>query len=103
MQVQDRKIVCQVCGKVFVLSARAQIEMRNKGFTNLPRRCPSCRKSGKGRQHPGGRSHRQLYHVKCSFCHRFFDSPQRAELGVEILCPACKVIRGGEPRRRRRR
>ncbi len=46
-QYQDITLSCKDCGAEFVFSAGEQAFYAEKGFTNQPVRCPSCRKARK--------------------------------------------------------
>lgn len=58
MSYADKTITCQDCGTEFVFTVGEQEFYAQKGFTNEPVRCPSCRQqrkaSGGGR---GGRGY----------------------------------------------
>jgi len=43
MSFQDKSIHCSDCGTAFTFSAGEQEFFRTKGFTEEPKRCPSCR------------------------------------------------------------
>src|SRR5947209_17950904 len=49
----DRSLTCVECGSEFIFSAGEQEFHAQKGFTNEPRRCPSCRASRRS-QRDGG-------------------------------------------------
>lgn len=54
MSYADKTLTCRDCGTQFVFTAGEQDFYAQKGFTNEPTRCPSCRQSRK--QSAGGRS-----------------------------------------------
>ena len=54
MSYADKTLTCRDCGTQFVFTAGEQEFYAQKGFTNEPGRCPSCRQSRK--QVGGGRS-----------------------------------------------
>jgi CxxC-x17-CxxC domain-containing protein len=54
MSYADKTITCRDCGTDFVFTAGEQEFYAQKGFTNEPTRCPSCRQSRKASG--GGRS-----------------------------------------------
>ena len=43
MSFQDRTLTCLDCNQAFTFSADDQQYHREKGYTNEPKRCPSCR------------------------------------------------------------
>jgi hypothetical protein len=47
MSFQDKSLRCSDCGINFTFSAGEQEFFQSKGFTNEPRRCPSCRQARK--------------------------------------------------------
>lgn len=47
MSIQDKSIRCSDCGTDFTFTAREQEFYQSKGFTNEPKRCPTCRRSRK--------------------------------------------------------
>jgi CxxC-x17-CxxC domain-containing protein len=56
MSYADKTITCQDCGIDFVFTAGEQEFYAQKGFTNQPSRCPSCRQARKAGGGRGGRS-----------------------------------------------
>ncbi|HNP74600.1 MAG TPA: zinc-ribbon domain containing protein [Kouleothrix sp.] len=53
MSYADKTLTCRDCGTQFVFTAGEQEFYAQKGFTNEPSRCPSCRQA---RKQGGGRS-----------------------------------------------
>jgi hypothetical protein len=51
MDFQDKTIHCADCGTDFSFTAGEQAFFQSKGYTNEPRRCPSCRKVRKTERH----------------------------------------------------
>ncbi|HHE41982.1 MAG TPA: hypothetical protein ENL12_05000 [Dehalococcoidia bacterium] len=45
MSYQDKYIRCRDCGDEFVFSASEQQFFAEKGLTNEPKRCPTCRRA----------------------------------------------------------
>jgi|SRR5690554_5881377 len=66
----DKVLACKDCEAEFVFSASEQEFYAEKGFTNEPGRCPSCRAARKARNNNGGfaRPQRQMYSAVCSNC-----------------------------------
>jgi CxxC-x17-CxxC domain-containing protein len=48
MSYADKTLTCRDCGTQFVFTAGEQEFYAQKGFTNEPGRCPSCRQQRKG-------------------------------------------------------
>jgi hypothetical protein len=63
MEFADKDLQCDTCGAEFVFSAREQQFFQGRGFTNLPRRCKSCKakRAGSGRVRPET-------HLTCAGC-----------------------------------
>jgi CxxC-x17-CxxC domain-containing protein len=51
---QDITLACRDCGEEFVFTAGEQRFYQEKGFTNRPTRCTSCRSANKARRDSGG-------------------------------------------------
>ena len=49
MSYQDKSIRCADCGQEFAFTASEQQFFAEKGFTNEPKRCPTCRRSRRDR------------------------------------------------------
>ncbi len=54
MSFQDKSIKCSDCGTTFTFSAGEQEFFQTKGFTNEPKRCPSCRRANKAQRSDNG-------------------------------------------------
>jgi len=50
MSFQDKSIQCSDCKTTYTFSAGEQEFFQTKGFTNEPKRCPSCRRANKARR-----------------------------------------------------
>ncbi len=51
MSFQDKTIHCADCGTEFSFTAGEQEFFQSKGYTNEPKRCPSCRNARKTERH----------------------------------------------------
>jgi len=53
---QDKSIKCRDCGHDFTFTASEQQFFAEKGFTNEPKRCPTCRRAKRDNSSsiPGG-------------------------------------------------
>lgn len=60
MVFQDKSIQCTDCRTAFTFTAGEQEFYRAKGFTNEPRRCPSCRRINKARRNEGANDNQTL-------------------------------------------
>lgn len=54
MSYEDKNIVCSDCGQEFVHSATDQARYAERGFSNEPKRCRTCRDKRKSQQGGGG-------------------------------------------------
>jgi len=50
MVFQEKSIKCSDCGTTFDFSAGEQEFFQSKGFTNEPKRCPTCRQTRKAQR-----------------------------------------------------
>jgi CxxC-x17-CxxC domain-containing protein len=65
MSYADKTITCRDCGMDFVFTSGEQEFYAQKGFTNEPTRCPSCRQQRKASG--GGRGGRSSYGERDSY------------------------------------
>src|SRR6478672_10396540 len=56
MPYEDKTIVCVDCGAEFTFTADEQQRFAERGFTNEPKRCKTCRDARKASQTSGNRS-----------------------------------------------
>jgi CxxC-x17-CxxC domain-containing protein len=100
MSFQDKSIQCSDCGANFTFSAEEQELFDSRGYTNDPKRCPSCRQARKARQYGnngssysndsyGYRPSRQMFPVKCSECGRDTEVPFKPSSGRPVYCSDC--------------
>jgi CxxC-x17-CxxC domain-containing protein len=77
MSFDDKTLTCRDCGGSFTFTASEQEFYQEKGFTNQPGRCPSCRRAykasrGGSRSSTGGgysdRPERTMHPATCSEC-----------------------------------
>jgi CxxC-x17-CxxC domain-containing protein len=98
MSFQDKSIQCSDCGTTFTFSAEEQEQFASRGYTNDPKRCPSCRQARKARQYGNNgngygngsyRSPRQMFRVKCSECGKDTEVPFEPTNGRPVYCSDC--------------
>jgi CxxC-x17-CxxC domain-containing protein len=108
MSYADKTITCRDCGMAFVFTSGEQEFYAQKGFTNEPTRCPSCRqarKAGGGRS--GGyddresygssygqssgysRGERELHSATCASCGREAQVPFVPRGDKPVYCSDC--------------
>ena len=110
MSFQDRQLTCVECGQSFTFSAEDQAYHAQKGYTNDPKRCPSCRELRRSERSYGGssyggggygRSDRQMYPVVCAQCGKQTQVPFEPRGDRPVYCSDCYSQRGGGVRSRR--
>jgi CxxC-x17-CxxC domain-containing protein len=90
---QDKSIQCTDCGATFTFSAEEQEFFASKGYTNDPKRCPSCRESRKSERYGNGgygsRSQRQMFPAVCAQCGKTTEVPFEPREGRPVYCSDC--------------
>ena len=93
MSFQDKSIQCSDCGTTFTFTASEQEFFAGKGFTNEPKRCPSCRQTRKieryGNNGSSYRSQRQMFPVKCAQCGQDTEVPFEPRGDKPVYCSDC--------------
>ena len=51
MAFEDKTLQCSDCGETFTFSAEEQEFFQQKGYTNEPKRCPSCREARRAQRY----------------------------------------------------
>ncbi len=97
----DKTLQCRDCGTSFVFTASEQDFYAQKGFTNQPSRCPSCRAANKARRNATGggssystsggyaRPERQMFPAVCSNCGKATEVPFEPRLDKPVYCSDC--------------
>ncbi|MBI2935326.1 MAG: zinc-ribbon domain containing protein [Chloroflexi bacterium] len=104
MAYADRTLTCVECGKPFTFTTAEQEFFASKGYTNDPKRCPSCRELRRARtstdsRWSGGRS---LYPAVCAQCGQETQVPFQPRGDRPVYCSACfSQVRGQSPTLRR--
>ena len=109
MDYSDKTISCVDCGADFVHSATDQQRYAERGFTNEPKRCPTCREKrkatggggsgggGGGRSRSGGggggysdsRGPKQMFRATCAECGKETEVPFKPTEGRPVYCRDC--------------
>ncbi|MBN1368070.1 MAG: zinc-ribbon domain containing protein [Dehalococcoidales bacterium] len=98
MSYQDKSITCSDCGATFTFSADEQEQFASRGYTNEPKRCPTCRQARKAQQGNssfggGNRSYssapRQMFPVKCATCGKDTQVPFEPRGDKPVYCSDC--------------
>jgi CxxC-x17-CxxC domain-containing protein len=92
---QDRILTCRDCGQDFIFSAGEQEFYANRGLTNTPGRCPSCRAARRGRQSSTShasytpRNSGEHYETTCATCGRPTSVPFIPREDRPVYCSDC--------------
>jgi CxxC-x17-CxxC domain-containing protein len=88
---QDKSLQCADCGAIFTFSAEEQEIFQSKGYTNQPKRCPSCRKAKKQERNPGSTygAKRQLFPATCAECGKKTEVPFEPRGDKPVYCSDC--------------
>jgi CxxC-x17-CxxC domain-containing protein len=91
MSFQDKSIQCSDCGATFTHSSQDQEFFQSKGYTNEPKRCPSCRQVRKSeRLGSGGYGYqRQMHSATCAQCDKDTEVPFEPREGRPVYCRDC--------------
>ncbi len=93
MSFQDKAIQCADCGTDFSFTAEEQEFFQSKGYTNEPKRCPSCREARKTeRNRSGGDRYglpRQMFDAVCADCGKDTEVPFEPTSGRPVYCSDC--------------
>ena len=99
MPYVDRNLTCVDCGASFVFSAEDQEFHAQKGYTNEPKRCPTCRAArrqssgggsfGGGGGFGGDRSQREWTRVTCARCGKETEVPFVPRTDRPVYCSDC--------------
>ncbi len=100
----DKSLQCLDCGVTFTFSAEEQEFFSSKGYTNEPKRCPSCRQARKSQRYGDrggygggggggggggyGRS-REMFPAVCAECGIETQVPFQPRDGRPVYCSEC--------------
>ena len=94
MSLVDKTLTCSDCGSAFTFTAGEQEFHQSKGFTNEPRRCPTCRASrrtdggGAGGARGGGGA-REMFSATCGSCGKEAKVPFEPRGDRPVYCSDC--------------
>ena len=103
MSFQDRTLTCLDCNQPFTFTADDQQYHREKGYTNEPKRCPSCRQNRRSSSSSynssyGGSSYgssggygspREMHDAVCAQCGKDTQVPFRPSGDRPVYCSDC--------------
>jgi len=91
MSFTDKSIQCSDCGTTFTFSAAEQEQFASRGYTNEPKRCPSCRQARKSERYGNSnyRARRQMFPAVCAECGKDTEVPFEPREGRPVYCSDC--------------
>jgi CxxC-x17-CxxC domain-containing protein len=93
MSFQDKSLQCVDCGTTFTFTAEEQELFASRGYTNEPKRCPSCRQARKSARYGnsgfGSKPRRQMYPAVCAQCGKSTEVPFEPREGKPVYCSDC--------------
>jgi len=105
LSYEDRTLTCTDCGQSFIFTADDQSYHAEKGYTNEPKRCTSCRESRRDRRSTDGfgggggggfdRGPREMHPVVCAECGKDATVPFRPRGDRPVYCSDCYSRQGG--------
>ncbi|MFH1646423.1 MAG: zinc-ribbon domain containing protein [Chloroflexota bacterium] len=91
MSIEDKSLQCSDCSTTFTFSAAEQEFFQSKGYTNEPKRCPSCRQARKSERYGSSGSYRprQMFLAVCAECNKETEVPFEPREGRPVYCSEC--------------
>jgi CxxC-x17-CxxC domain-containing protein len=91
MNYEDRTLTCVECGQGFTFSADDQSYHAEKGYTNEPKRCTSCRQARRDGGGGGGGygGPREMHTVVCADCGKDATVPFLPRGDRPVYCSDC--------------
>ncbi len=94
MSFQDKTLQCSDCGTTFTFTGEEQEFFQSKGYTNDPKRCPSCRQARKAQRYGtdsfgSSRPRRQMFPAVCAQCGKETEVPFQPREGRPVYCSDC--------------
>jgi CxxC-x17-CxxC domain-containing protein len=83
---EDKTLVCKDCGEEFIFTAGEQEFYAEKGFTNEPKRCRSCRSAKKGEPL---KPQREFFTAVCAGCGGEARVPFQPREDRAVYCSEC--------------
>ena len=84
--LDDRTLACRDCGEAFIFSVGEQRFFAEKGLTNEPQRCASCRSAARQARTT---SERQYHAAVCSACGNQAMVPFAPRPERPVYCSSC--------------
>ena len=90
MAYKDKSLQCSDCGTTFTFTAEEQELFASRGYTNEPKRCPSCRQAKRSER--GGSSYSsqlEMFSATCAQCGKETEVPFKPSEGRPVYCRDC--------------
>jgi len=99
MAFQEKQLQCSDCGKTFPFTVEEQEFFASKGYTNEPKRCPTCRQNRRSERYGNGggggggmsRGPRQMFPAVCAQCGKETQVPFQPRGDKPVYCRDCYV------------
>jgi len=78
IEVKDQSLECAKCGQSFMFTATEAQSFVDKGLTNLPKKCPTCRAEERAKKEQKTR-----VDVQCASCGTTFSVPFIPPVGAD--------------------
>ena len=104
MAFEERTLTCVECGQSFAFTVEDQEYHAQRGYTNDPKRCPSCRQARRDSNFGGGSygsSRREMYPVVCAQCGKATQVPFQPRGDRPVYCSDCYSRTAGSTKQRR--
>ncbi len=86
----DQNLTCRDCGAPFVFTVSEQQFFAEKGFSNAPSRCTTCREARKANRVEGYRSgQREMFPAVCAQCGKDTQVPFQPRGDRPVYCSDC--------------
>ena len=105
MSYEERTLTCVECAQSFAFSVEDQQYHAEKGYTNEPKRCPSCRQSRRSQRYSDGygggggggydRGPREMHSITCADCGKDATVPFKPRGDRPVYCSDCYSRQGG--------
>ena len=89
MTLSDKSLTCVECNETFTFTVGEQEFFASKGYTNEPKRCPTCRDSRRSQQRGDRMGERELYPAVCAECGADAMVPFRPRGDRPVYCSDC--------------
>ena len=85
----DRDLTCVECSNTFVFSADDQQFHNERGYTNEPKRCPTCRASRRTERRGYSSGPREMHAIVCDQCGKDAEVPFLPRGDRPVYCSDC--------------